>query len=193
MSVFQTSAGAPNPMRGALIAVLVVIAVSLSLDMIGDAAQGSSVVHLLLELVAAVAAAVGVGVIVSAWRREVALEREHRAAVAADLERARAEAEHWRGQAREALAGLGAAIERQFARWGLSPAESEVALLILKGLSYKEIADVRGTSERTVRQQAATVLQRSGLASRAELSAFFLEDLLLPTAQRDVDRPGAAR
>lgn len=189
MSGPPTVDGSPNPARGVLIAVLAVIAVSLSLDMVGDAAQGSSVLHLVLELVAASAAAVGVGVIGTVWRRELAHEREHRAQVAADLERARAEATHWRGQAREALAGLGEAIERQFARWSLSPAEAEVALLILKGLSYKEIAEVRGTSERTVRQQAATVLQRAGLGSRAELSAFFLEDLLLPTAQRAVDRP----
>jgi hypothetical protein len=32
----------------------------------------------------------------------------------------------------------------------------------------------------TVRQHAVAVYRKSGLAGRAELSAFFLEDLLLP-------------
>ena len=37
-----------------------------------------------------------------------------------------------------------------------------------------------GKSDRTVRQQAVEVYRKSGLSGRAELSAFFLEDLLLP-------------
>ena len=78
------------------------------------------------------------------------------------------------------LAGLGAAIELQFERWGLTPAEKDVALLLLKGLGHKEAAGVLERSERTVRQHAIAVYRKSGLAGRAELAAFFLEDLLLP-------------
>ena len=70
------------------------------------------------------------------------------------------------------------AIDRQFDRWELTPAEREVGLLLLKGLSLREIAEVRGTSERTTREQARNVYRKGGLAGRAELSAFFLEDLL---------------
>jgi len=40
-------------------------------------------------------------------------------------------------------------------------------------------------SERTVRQHAVAVYRKSGLAGRAELSAFFLEDLLLPRSAED--------
>jgi DNA-binding NarL/FixJ family response regulator len=61
-----------------------------------------------------------------------------------------------------------------------SPAEREVALLLVKGLSSNEIATVRATSERTVRQQSQAVYRKAGVAGRAELAAFFLEDLLLP-------------
>jgi DNA-binding NarL/FixJ family response regulator len=60
-------------------------------------------------------------------------------------------------------------------------------VLMLKGLSHKEIARVRATSEATVRQQAASVYRKSGLSSRAELSAFFLEDLLAPGEVRNKD------
>ena len=52
----------------------------------------------------------------------------------------------------------------------------------LKGLRHKEIAELRQTSERTVRQQALAVYRKSGLNGRTDLAAFFLEDLLLPTA-----------
>lgn len=39
---------------------------------------------------------------------------------------------------------------------------------------------LRATSEATVRQQAPVVYRKSGLRNRSDLSAFFLEDLLLP-------------
>jgi hypothetical protein len=68
---------------------------------------------------------------------------------------------------------------------------------LLKGFSHKEIARLRRTSEMTVRQQATAVYQKSGLGGRAELSAFFLDDLLRPEtvagpAARDAPpiRPG---
>ena len=72
------------------------------------------------------------------------------------------------------------ALDRQFQRWALSPAEKEVALLLLKGLSHKEIAEVRSITEATARQQARAVYKKAGLSGRADLAAFFLEDLLLP-------------
>jgi DNA-binding NarL/FixJ family response regulator len=99
------------------------------------------------------------------------------AAVAAQL---RADVARFRTESQQHARGLGEAIDRQFQRWGLSPAEREVALLLVKGLSHKEAAEVRATSERTVRQQALAVYRKAGLAGRAELAAFFLEDLLLP-------------
>lgn len=55
-----------------------------------------------------------------------------------------------------------------------------MSLLVLKGLRHKEVSAVRRTSERTCRQQARSVYAKAGLTGRAELSAFFLEDLLAP-------------
>ena len=101
-----------------------------------------------------------------------------------DLEVARAEGSQWRTDMRELLKGLGDAIDRQFERWHLTAAEREVAMLLLKGLSHKEIAVVRGASVLTVRQQARAVYAKANLSGRAALAAFFLEDLLLPAAQR---------
>jgi DNA-binding NarL/FixJ family response regulator len=53
-------------------------------------------------------------------------------------------------------------------------------------LRHKAIADLRQTSERTVRQQALAVYRKSGLNGRNDLAAFFLEDLLLPGDIRDL-------
>jgi len=92
-----------------------------------------------------------------------------------------AEATQWRRDSEELLAGLSVAIQRQLARWEATPAETEVALLLLKGLSLREVVSARGTSERTAREQARAVYRKSGLGNRAELSAFFLEDLLPPS------------
>jgi len=91
-----------------------------------------------------------------------------------------AERDAWRESAESALAGFGAAIESRFNAWGLTPAESEVALNLLKGRSHKEIAYGTQRSERTVRQHAVAVYQKSGLRGRAELAAFFLDDVMLP-------------
>ena len=74
--------------------------------------------------------------------------------------------------------------EKEFERLLIRPlsfwAEREVALLLLKGLSHREIAAVRAVSERTVREQARSLYAKAGLTGRAALSAFFLEDLLAP-------------
>jgi len=54
-----------------------------------------------------------------------------------------------------------------------TPAEAEVGLLRLKGLSHAEIANLRNSSERTIPDQARAIYRKSGLAWYAELSAFF--------------------
>jgi DNA-binding NarL/FixJ family response regulator len=93
------------------------------------------------------------------------------------LDRAQNEGRAWRQQSRRFLDGLSRAIETQFDAWGLTAAEADVAGLLLKGASLREIATLRRTSEATIRQQAQNVYRKSGLASRTELSAYFLEDL----------------
>ena len=100
-----------------------------------------------------------------------------------DIEVARAEGTQWRTDMRELLKGLSSAIDAQFDRWQLTGAEREIALLLLKGLSHKEIAALRDTSERTISQQAQSIYGKSNLSGRAALSAFFLEDMLLPRGQ----------
>lgn len=78
---------------------------------------------------------------------------------------------------RKAAAESANYIDAQFDSWGLSSAEKEIGWLLLKGLSFKEIAKLRGTNQRTVRQQAGSIYSKSNLGNRSNLAAFFLEDI----------------
>ena len=69
--------------------------------------------------------------------------------------------------------------------WGLTPTERDVAMLILKSERHKRIAGLTSRSERTVRQHAVTIYDKSGLRDRAELAAFFLQDLVVPPSPDD--------
>ena len=69
-------------------------------------------------------------------------------------------------------------MRNQFTEWELSPSESEVALLLIKGLSMKEISEARHVKEKTIRQQATGIYGKSRCAGRHELAAYFIEDLM---------------
>lgn len=163
-----------------LAAIFLFIAVFMIVDAIADVREEATAWHLGVEIGVALLAFGGLAVM---WRRLAAARRSARELQVA-LDGTRADLARWRSEAQGFLRGLGAAIDGQFDRWGLSPAEREVGLLLLKGLSLREVAQARSTSERTVRQQALAVYRKAGLAGRAELAAFFLEDLLLPPEGR---------
>jgi DNA-binding NarL/FixJ family response regulator len=103
--------------------------------------------------------------------------QSEQAAMREDIDRAVAMGREWREASRAELADLGLAIGRQFDEWALTPAEADIAGLMLKGVAQRDIARLRRTSETTIRQQAQSVYRKSGLAGRAELSAYFLESL----------------
>ena len=170
----ETSVG---PRRiGVALALFLAITLLIGVDVVGDTRTGAELTHVSIEGLVMVLALMGVAAL---WRGLQAAEARV-ARLGQDLEVARTEALRYRAEAREALKGLGEAIDAQFERWQLTGAEREVGLLLLKGLTHRETAGVRKTSEATVRQQALAVYRKSGLRSRSDLSAFFLEDLLLP-------------
>ncbi len=115
--------------------------------------------------------------------------QRQRSDLLADLAKAQAYGDRWRAAARVHIEGLGQAIQDQFNEWELTNGESEIAMFMLKGLSHKEIARLRGSGEATVRQQARAIYRKSNLSSRAGLTAFFLEDLLPPQEQGHAARP----
>jgi DNA-binding CsgD family transcriptional regulator len=178
------SAGTPvswirSSLRSGLIwpaALFVSVTVFVAVDMAADLASGIGATHLGIETAALMLCLAGVYAtgleLTKAVRSAYGLRR--------DLDGTRADLAHWQAEAEALLRGVSAAIDQQFRDWELSSAECDVALLILKGLSYKEVAQVRATTERTVRHQALAIYRKAGLAGRAEMAAYFLEDLLLP-------------
>jgi DNA-binding CsgD family transcriptional regulator len=156
------------------IALFMIVVVLIGWDLYIDFGEGVGVVHLAVEFFVFAVAVAGT---VLMWRQ---LDRTQ-----TDLVGALVQAEHWKKESRDLIQGLGVAIEHQFERWNLTAAEAEVGLLLLKGLSHKDIANLRQTSERTVREQSRSIYRKSGLSGRSSLSAFFLEDLLLPHAEPD--------
>jgi DNA-binding CsgD family transcriptional regulator len=73
---------------------------------------------------------------------------------------------------------LSEAVDAQFQEWQLSPGEREIGVLLIKGLSIKEIAMLRDTHEKTVRQQASAIYRKAGVSGRHAFAAWFIEDLL---------------
>ena len=69
-------------------------------------------------------------------------------------------------------------IAQRFADWGLTAAESDVALFALKGCDAAEIAALRGAAQGTVRAQLSQVYAKARVTSQAGLVSLFLEDLL---------------
>jgi DNA-binding CsgD family transcriptional regulator len=134
-----------------------------------------------VSLLLTIGAAVGVALLA----QRIQAQHAERTALLRDLEIARAEGEGWRAKVRSHLAGLKAGLDRQFDEWGMTAAEREVGLLILKGLSHKEIAALRATTEATVRQQAQAVYRKANLPGKTAFSAYFLEDLFAPEGAAD--------
>ena len=164
--------------RTVIAGVLALIALLAGIDLVVDLREGVTLWHVLAEASVAVAACFGVfHLLRGAWQLRRRLEAQGR-----DFSAFRQQAEAWRTGSKKYLDGLSRSISIQLDQWQLSAAEKEVAFLLLKGLSLKEIAAARRTTEKTARVQSSAVYMKSGLAGRSELSAFFLEDLLPPGA-----------
>jgi DNA-binding CsgD family transcriptional regulator len=165
-------------LRIPLTVLLLAVAAGGAVDLVLDAPEQWASFHVLYELgMIAAGLATTLWLWRGWWRAEEAAHALRRS-----LSERQAERDAWRERATRALEGMGRALDEQFGAWHLTPAERDVALMLLKGQGHKQIAAATGRSERTVRQHAVAVYQKSGLQGRAELAAFFLEDLVVPGA-----------
>jgi len=140
-----------------LAAAMSFFAYDIVIDVLND---GDSYLHITIELVVFIAISIVLFIElkhVSQLNKEIRVEQSKTARLAGELL---------------------AVMHDQFARWALSPSEVEVAILLIKGLSMKEIADVRDVKEKTVRHQSTSIYAKSGYAGRHELAAHFIEDLM---------------
>jgi len=163
--------------RWVIASILVLVAVLVSIDIYSDSREGVVLWHVFFEGLIGVLALAGFFYLMrgsAELKHQLQREIENFSAF-------KQEAEAWRLDSRKYLDGLSLAIDEQLSKWKLSAAEKEVAFLLLKGLSLKEVAGVRNTSEKTARVQSMAVYAKAGISGRSELAAFFLEDLLPPS------------
>ncbi len=154
----------------ATIIVAIIVAMH-GFDLWQDLSNGATRLHLAWEAVMIVLGTASFGLLtLSTIKKATRLENR--------LDETRKDLQEWREKARLHTEGLAQEIDQQFLQWGLSPAEKEVGFLMLKGLSFKESAEIRNASERTVRQQAQDIYRKANIAGRNEFAAWFLEDLL---------------
>jgi DNA-binding CsgD family transcriptional regulator len=169
-------------LRTLLAVALLSIIVGGTADLVMDEPQSWLSFHVVFEVTMLAGALLMATTLWLGWWRSA----HAAAALEVRLAEQAAERDRWRASSREALEGLGRAIDAQFDVWQLTPAEREVALMLLKGYGHKQIAALTGRGERTARQHAGVVYEKAGLGGRAELAAFFLQDLMLPEAEREV-------
>ena len=183
MHLSESNLTSERPLHILTLAAFLLMACLAAVDLVADLREGTTVSHVVVEGAILLVGFIGA---VLAARKLIQVTRLARAAseeahsLAGELARSAADAERWRREARDLMHGLSQAIDEQFDRWQLSPAEKEVGLLLLKGLSHREVAAARMVTEATARQQARAVYKKAGLSGRHDLAAFFLEDLMLP-------------
>ncbi len=144
-------------------------------DVIYDYRVGASMAHLGIEMALVAASLILIAVLsLGIWRES----RSNRRLRAELLSVSRQPSTAQSPSLLAARHDMAKVLQAQFAEWGLTQTEKEVSLLLLKGLSFKEIAAVRKTLEKTVRQQASSIYKKAGVTGRHEFSAWFIEDIL---------------
>ena len=164
MSTHPSSETRRGDLSISLVAAIVVLQAVGATFFIADAAidlsSGEWGFHILTEVV--IALVLVTGVVLGAWQMRQMIEQARRDAVTLRL-------------AQGAFAEI---IAARFAQWGLTAAESEVALFTLKGCETAEIAALRGVAEGTVRAQLTAIYTKAGVSSRHALASLFLDDLI---------------
>lgn len=156
------------------IGLLVVITAMTTTDLVIDYLEGSDAWHLFIEALVIVLSMTGLGYLITeAVTRRGELER-----LTEKLEDTELSLSESREHVRNANRAYSEVIQKQLDDWQLTPSEKDVAVLLLKGLSFDEIANVRKTKEKTVRQQATAIYRKSNLNGRHEFAAWFFEDFL---------------
>jgi DNA-binding CsgD family transcriptional regulator len=154
--------------------VFVLFAFFFIIDIFHDVKEGIPVSHIWHEVALFLLA---MGAI--AWQLRVIFQKNVRiTSLNSELLETKKSYQEWKEKTHSSALEIRQLIDSEFGLWHLSHSEKDVALLLIKGLSMKEIADIRQTHEKTVRQQATSIYKKSGLSGRQELAAFFLEDIL---------------
>ncbi|MBT3235902.1 MAG: hypothetical protein HN353_08120 [Bdellovibrionales bacterium] len=156
---------------------LILMGIFIIADLSYDYAQDGYGPHFFGELIILALCFIGVVFLV----RALLIKKREIESLQTKLQTDRQDLIHWKNESKKYIDGLSQVIDQQFNSWLLSPGEKDIAMLLLKGLTTREIASIRNTKEKTIRQQATSIYKKANISGRQELAAFFLEDLLSPT------------
>ncbi|WP_448213829.1 helix-turn-helix transcriptional regulator [Colwellia sp. MEBiC06753] len=164
-------------MKDKFIAVLLGIIMVLNFfDVLTDISLGVPLWHIIEEGIIVLASAIGVIFLVTEINRRTK-DINH---LKKELVKSDDKLQNISEEMKNVRAKYSELIYQQFNDWSLTQSEQEIAILMLKGLSFREIAGVRDTKEKTVRQQASKIYEKANIEGRHEFSAWFLEDFLTP-------------
>lgn len=152
--------------------LLLVVAVFTIFDVIEDYLDGAPITHIIPEVLIIIATSL------IALYSFIKFTKIRKVIAEEALEASSKQVSKLKDKTQELKKGLSETVSRQLNEWTLSKSEQEIAFLLIKGLSLREIAKIRQTSEQTIRQQSSIIYKKSGLSGRAQLSAYFLEDFL---------------
>ncbi len=157
--------------------IFVILISFFSYDLYTDVADQLPLKHLWHEIILFFTAIVG-----AVWQFRLLFKKDKEIKVIqTELLATKESYKEWLYKSKKSANEIRRMIDQQFSDWHLSASEKDVALLLIKGLTMKEIAELRNTHEKTVRQQATTIYRKANLSGRQELAAFFLEDILSTT------------
>lgn len=92
-------------------------------------------------------------------------------------------AKHEMGRARSALrltsGEFSDVVREYFTGLSLTPAETDVAWFILKGMSVSDIAKMRETRVGTIKAQSTAIYKKAGVTGKSQLLSQIVEDLLI--------------
>lgn len=162
-------------MKDKIIAALLAVIMILNFfDVITDISLGVPMWHIIEESVIVLASALGFAFLII----EITRRTKHINDLKNELTQSDVQLKHISEEMKLARTKYSEVIYQQFGQWKLTKSEQEVAMLLLKGLSFREISGVRETKEKTVRQQASSIYEKANLEGRHEFSAWFLEDFM---------------
>ena len=157
-----------------LLLIFAIVVIASGVDLVSDLSHGADTEHIIKEAII-----VSISIIAIAWLLfGLHQQRLEIRSLQQELESATDPETRPRKYVLEARKNLGNVVTRQFSEWMLTGSEAEIGWLLLKGLSLKEIAIVRNTQEKTVRQQASSIYKKAGISGRHAFSAWFIEDIL---------------
>jgi DNA-binding CsgD family transcriptional regulator len=149
------------------------VAITSIADVYADIRQGAPVLHILQESLMFVFALTLLWILYQRTKAQM----KRNAQLLIELNEAKAKSTQVSKELIDAKRIFGEEVTRQFSDWSLTDSEAEVALFSLKGLSAKEIANLRNASEKTVRNQLTSIYRKSGTTSKLSFVAWFMEGL----------------